>query len=285
MPVETIKCQECGSADVTEFKTGSYVCGHCEAVFKHVPHAWTALGCQMDDCGVLAVGRCRVCKRAFCGTHQARDYEGPSAGIPRSDVCMACAVEARRAAQARAARTAATTRGEDPRSRAIKAAALLMDAGGPGLQHRIGIRHEPSRWSPLWSSLMGRRVLRPVEIALEPAWPVGRYGWFLRSEIIETLDTGFTPNGEIVPMGGPNSREGAKRHSGGAVAECLVLPPGAAPHEYFDSERGDGTWRGPTCSWGQVAVAMEQLIIRELGANSGASNAAEHKSEMRIEPA
>jgi DNA-directed RNA polymerase subunit RPC12/RpoP len=36
MPIETIKCQECGSADVTEFKPGSYVCSHCESVFKVV---------------------------------------------------------------------------------------------------------------------------------------------------------------------------------------------------------------------------------------------------------
>jgi hypothetical protein len=27
MPVETVKCQECGSTDVSEFKPGSYVCG------------------------------------------------------------------------------------------------------------------------------------------------------------------------------------------------------------------------------------------------------------------
>jgi hypothetical protein len=71
MPVETIKCRECGSAEVTEFKPGSYVCGHCEAVFKHVPPAGTGVGCEIDGCGVAARGRCSSCTRAVCATHQA----------------------------------------------------------------------------------------------------------------------------------------------------------------------------------------------------------------------
>ena len=81
MPVETIKCRECGSADVTEFKAGSYVCGHCESVFKHVAPAGTIVACEIDGCGVLAVGRCVSCGRAFCGTHGS----GSS--------CRACYVE------------------------------------------------------------------------------------------------------------------------------------------------------------------------------------------------
>jgi len=71
MPIETIKCQECGSADVTEFKAGSYVCGHCEAIFKHVVPAAAGGGCEIDGCGVPAVGRCSSCSRRFCATHQA----------------------------------------------------------------------------------------------------------------------------------------------------------------------------------------------------------------------
>ncbi len=77
MPVETVKCQECGSADVTEFKPGSYVCGHCESVFKYTNSAGTSTGpagCEIDNCGVLAIGKCSACARAFCGDHQAAIY-------------------------------------------------------------------------------------------------------------------------------------------------------------------------------------------------------------------
>ena len=48
MPIEPIHCEACGSRDVTEFKPGSYVCGHCEAVFKHVTPASGARGCEID---------------------------------------------------------------------------------------------------------------------------------------------------------------------------------------------------------------------------------------------
>ena len=72
MPVETIKCKECGSADVTEFKSDTYVCRHCEAVFKHiVPPTHASLGCEIGDCGVPPIGRCARCDRAFCTSHRA----------------------------------------------------------------------------------------------------------------------------------------------------------------------------------------------------------------------
>ena len=92
MPIETIKCQECGSAEVTEFKSGSYVCGHCEAVFKHVQAADASVGCEIDGCAVPPVGRCSWCTRAFCGSHQAR-LQGPK--IVWVDCCSACLAEQR----------------------------------------------------------------------------------------------------------------------------------------------------------------------------------------------
>ncbi len=67
MPVETIKCQECGSADVTEFKAGTYVCGHCEAVFKHVESSQG--GHVACACGTFAIGRCKVCNTPVCEIH------------------------------------------------------------------------------------------------------------------------------------------------------------------------------------------------------------------------
>jgi hypothetical protein len=66
MPIETIKCQECGSADVTEFKPGSYICGHCESVFKVVSTA-----AELCGCGTLAEGRCSDCGSWVCKDHSA----------------------------------------------------------------------------------------------------------------------------------------------------------------------------------------------------------------------
>lgn len=67
MPVETIKCRECGSADVTEFRPGSYVCGHCEAIFKHVGVPDSA-SCK---CGMFAIGRCAQCHIPVCSVHSS----------------------------------------------------------------------------------------------------------------------------------------------------------------------------------------------------------------------
>jgi hypothetical protein len=72
MPVETIKCKECGSTDVTEFRPDSFICGHCESVFKHLrqsnPGGSSAV-CEIDKCGVSAIGRCEWCSRPVCGGH------------------------------------------------------------------------------------------------------------------------------------------------------------------------------------------------------------------------
>lgn len=102
MSIETIKCRECGSADVTEFKPGSYVCGHCEAIFKHVQPAtgaWAG-GCEVDNCGVPALGRCYSCKRRFCRTHQATRESGHgSRTIEYTDWCQSCQVQEKRWAE------------------------------------------------------------------------------------------------------------------------------------------------------------------------------------------
>jgi hypothetical protein len=96
MAVETIKCRECGSAEVTEFKPGSYVCGHCEAVVKHMtPAVGAAPGCEIRACGVMAVGRCYSCGRAFCSSHKAHDrydYDTRRSYF-YTDWCRACQAE------------------------------------------------------------------------------------------------------------------------------------------------------------------------------------------------
>jgi serine/threonine protein kinase len=42
--------------------------------------------CQVDHCGVLAIGRCSFCKHSFCTSHQARDRDGTC----YVDVCVPC---------------------------------------------------------------------------------------------------------------------------------------------------------------------------------------------------
>jgi hypothetical protein len=106
MPFESLSCQRCGSGDLQEVKPETYFCNHCDSVFKYVSpnRAGSAGGCEVladrRPCGVQAIGRCRSCQRAFCGTHQARIGTGPedcltsedrySPGSAYPDWCAAC---------------------------------------------------------------------------------------------------------------------------------------------------------------------------------------------------
>jgi ribosomal protein L37AE/L43A len=85
MAVEIMRCRSCGSAEVTEFKAGSYVCGHCEAVFRHV-HSSGGASCA---CGITASTRCGVCDRPIC---RACDLGYSHAGLGCPSCAPACPV-------------------------------------------------------------------------------------------------------------------------------------------------------------------------------------------------
>jgi hypothetical protein len=65
--IESIKCRECGSSDVAEFKPGIYVCGHCEAVSRQVEPAGAVESCY---CGHDSTATCQgSCGRRVCDQH------------------------------------------------------------------------------------------------------------------------------------------------------------------------------------------------------------------------
>lgn len=43
--------------------------------------------CEINGCGVLAIGRCLTCGRAFCGSHQGR---GRMQQVPYTNMCAPC---------------------------------------------------------------------------------------------------------------------------------------------------------------------------------------------------
>lgn len=47
--------------------------------------------CEIDGCGVLAIGRCATCKRAFCPSHQGFFRDNFQQWVPQVNVCAACA--------------------------------------------------------------------------------------------------------------------------------------------------------------------------------------------------
>lgn len=90
--MEAIRCQECGSTDLAELKPGRFVCAHCETIFNQPRTTGQAASCELEHCGVAAIGRCGYCGRAFCGSHKSDINE-----------CSLCATERRELAERAAA--------------------------------------------------------------------------------------------------------------------------------------------------------------------------------------
>lgn len=56
----------------------------------------TGAGCEIElnngyTCGIQAIGRCAICGRAFCFTHQGYTSNSPSQRVPYIDMCAPCA--------------------------------------------------------------------------------------------------------------------------------------------------------------------------------------------------
>lgn len=91
MALEVIQCTKCGSTKVTEFKTDTYACGHCETTFKIQRQATDGGGgCQIGSCGVPAIGLCHQCHQRFCRTHQAIEKSWSYKDVHVADWCSDC---------------------------------------------------------------------------------------------------------------------------------------------------------------------------------------------------
>lgn len=118
-----------------------------------------AVACEVDNCGVLAVGRCTSCNRAFCLSHMASTS---------TDMCTVCQSE----------RNTAHFRAQwDPVKELQRAPAALRAAGVPSVPvhaSRVGFIHDRK----------GR--LKGVETIVDPTamegWLLGQYHWVALGE-------------------------------------------------------------------------------------------------------
>jgi hypothetical protein len=156
--------------------------------------------CEINKCGVLAIGRCWSCKRAFCPTHQGWKY---SSGSRFTDACGEC-INAQKA-QAEKQSLILFERDQALRDRIRVVIKSLVEAGKPGIITRRAkvVTYKRKSFSSEY---------RPVEkIAdIESAWPVGKFLWrkdvYLYEHFYErffNLNTGITANEELVELGNP----------------------------------------------------------------------------------
>jgi hypothetical protein len=98
MRVEVARCGNCGSPDLDHLADRVLKCKSCGKLNEVLLETHTLPGpatCQIDECGIVAIGRCGACKRAFCGSHQAfASVLGRSSRIV--DRCASCQTSTRK---------------------------------------------------------------------------------------------------------------------------------------------------------------------------------------------
>jgi hypothetical protein len=62
MPLESLACTNCGSADVKAVKASTYFCNQCDSVFKHVDPAKVTTAPAFCSCGNPVTAQCQVCQ-------------------------------------------------------------------------------------------------------------------------------------------------------------------------------------------------------------------------------
>lgn len=152
--------------------------------------------CEINNCGVLAVGRCHDCNQAFCTTHRALATD--LIHNHYTDLCSQCLKQQKTDKAAAAALQVAEKEHEEQRR--VETLASLKAAGNPRLQ----ARSVPGRYNlSIFARIFGR-VGKAVLVDVEPAWPIGVCRWMHwgrgEQQNFEDLESGYTPSQRIVPM-------------------------------------------------------------------------------------
>jgi hypothetical protein len=66
--LESIRCQSCGSGEVTEVKTGTFFCAHCETLFRQasITDARVVASPDFCVCGNAITLKCPLCTALIC---------------------------------------------------------------------------------------------------------------------------------------------------------------------------------------------------------------------------
>ena len=133
--------------------------------------------CEVNECGVLAVGRCGTCRRPFCSTHQARDGSWKQ----YVDLCAPCFAKtpeqvARAESDAWRKREYAAKHffNEDPGFHAepsLAHEALLASGLKPVSIYSVSISQEYRL------GLFGRRWVQNEEVTRCEGWVIGEFDW------------------------------------------------------------------------------------------------------------
>jgi hypothetical protein len=155
--------------------------------------------CEVDACGVQAIGRCQSCGLAFCATHQGVAGTGHPRFAYRTkfrDQCASCTTAVERSAREERARYEAEDAIFEKPETLVSIASQMAEAECPGLEAR------EARWHESEKRLFGSRRVERSFVG-EPAWRLGRYqhefSW-ADTTLTDYIEVGVTRGGVVVGM-------------------------------------------------------------------------------------
>lgn len=201
-----------------------------------------AAECEINDCGVLAIGRCVACGRAMCTSHRGRG----SYGQPVVDQCSECQ------SAERMARGSALTGRAERVSRAmeqIKAVARHLAANGVPPDTRVC---EGKR--------LRRGILGGEKWVRDPASDL--YGWFIGEyDWTGTYQSGSTTARTFV------GQDGSLMMDGGGIYQVYNTLPGCIP--VADWDRGPPLFERPRPEFWEEILSKMIDLARKHGVEVG----------------
>lgn len=185
--------------------------------------------CELDNCGVLTIGRCGTCRQAYCQSHVAYISRGPIVNL-----CASCQCEEEEARER--AKEAKIERADQARKRIDQLVQILLEAEVPTEKYYDGIRLKKS-------IIFGERLVRDRS-ADKYGWLLGSGPWQISTfdgPATENYKTYITPQSEIVK-------------EGGGTMDWNTGPTGAVARAYDIDTLGK-----KAAFWEGVAASLERL--------------------------
>lgn len=187
--------------------------------------------CKISNCGVLAIGRCDSCNRAFCESHQG--YQAllspymSHIGQRYINECKECTLQRKKDMDTKAQVDA--KHAPALQERVMYIAKKLAEKKVP-----LAERSKTELKEKQVGILFKKWVREEIVTELEPAWPVGNYkfgtgllySWSTEPDATRQYrdcDLGVTVKGDIVPM--DNNPYGARLVGGGFWPEDKMKYP------------------------------------------------------------
>ena len=158
--------------------------------------------CEINKCGVIAIGRCDQCGKAFCNSHRGQNYAGTSFF---TNICISC-TDAKLASEARQDQASYENK-QKVLNRIHKILDALITVSNVGQIPQYERKNKKRLW---WH----------VEdyVGTHKVWPIGNLIWYqgetsFSPSVYNNTPSGITSEKEIIKITLPKDYQFAEQHS------------------------------------------------------------------------